>query len=395
MFTEAIETVSTSAVADGQYVKLTCGKLDGDLYKRIDALFGRFRGKWVGGKKAAHLFPEPITGQVVIDSISTGIIPANNEYSLFPTADVVIDLMLLELEAYCSDFDAAYRFLEPSAGTGAIAQRLRTAYPNATIDTIEIDPVNIRILQSQGFTPVSKDFLTYATDCQYDAVVMNPPFNGNEYVRHIEKATKLISDQGVVVTIAPASVSFNDGALPLLNLIYERSGTIEPLPEKSFKAAGYNGDTILVTIPGYVPDTIPYTGYASRKIAVLSVAVQCNYPTSEALGAFLRKHSVIELDAEGYPSKEFAEGVKRIYNGYMMANRLVYCVKMSDWEWRELAKGVAEYAQYDYAIPTTRPAVTPALVEVRPVEVTPAHKPVDPTPKRKPKRIEYNQASLF
>ena len=36
MFTEAIEIVSTSAVADGQYVKLTCGKLDGDLYKQIN-----------------------------------------------------------------------------------------------------------------------------------------------------------------------------------------------------------------------------------------------------------------------------------------------------------------------------------------------------------------------
>ena len=395
MFAEAIEVVLTSAVADGQYVKLTCGKLDGDLYKRVDALFGRFRGKWVGGKKAAHLFPEPITGQVVIDSISAGIIPANNEYSLFPTLEPVIDLMMLELEAYCSDFDAAYRFLEPSAGTGAIAQRLRTAYPNATIDTIEIDPVNIQILQSRGFAPVGKDFLTYVTDCPYyDAIVMNPPFNGNEYVKHIEKATKMICDHGVVVTIAPASVRFNDGALPLLNLINERSGTIEPLPEKSFKASGYSGDTILVTIPGYVPDTIPYTGYASRKIAVLSVAVQCDFPTMEELGAFLRSHAVIALDAEGYPSKEFTEKVKRIYNGYMMVNRLTYCVQMQDWEWRELAKGVAEYAQYDYAIPTTHPAVTPALVEVKPVEA----KPVDPMPKRQPvapTAIEYTQVSLF
>lgn len=395
MFAEAIEIVSTSAVADGQYVKLTCGKLDGDLYKRIDALFGRFRGKWVGGKKAAHGFPEPITGQVVIDSICAGIIPAINEYSLFPTQEPVIDLMLLELEAYCDDPEAVYRFLEPSAGTGAIAQRLRTAYPNAIIDTIEIDPVNIRILQSQGFAPVGKDFLTYVTDCQYDAVIMNPPFNGNEYVKHIEKATKLIGAHGVVVAIAPASVSFNDGALPLLNLVYERSGTIEPLPEKSFKASGYNGDTLLVTIPGYVSDTIPYTGYASRKIAVLSVAVQCDYPTSEEIGAFLRRHSVIALDAEGYPSKEFAAGVKRIYNGFMMANRLTYCVQMSDWEWRELAKGVAEYAQYDYGIPTTRPAVTPALVEVKPVEVKPVPMPVDPMPKRQPKRVEYTQVSLF
>lgn len=393
MFTEAIEMISTSAVADGQYVKLTCGQLDGDLYKRIDALFGRFRGKWVGGKKAAHLFPEPITGQVVIDSISAGIIPAINEYSLFPTSDAVIDLMLLELEAYCPDPDAAYRFLEPSAGTGAIAKRLRKAYPNATIDTIEIDPVNIRILQAQGFAPVGRDFLTYTTDCKYDAVVMNPPFNGNEYVKHIEKATRLISTHGVVVTIAPASVSFNDGALPLLNLVSERSGTIEPLPEKSFKASGYSGNTLLVTIPGYVPDTIPYTGYASRKIAVLSVAVQCDFPTMEELGTFLRSHTEIALDAEGYPSKEFAEKVKRIYNGYMMANRLTYCVQMADWEWRELAKGVAEYAELDYAIPTTRPALTPALVEVKP-----APKPVDPMPKRQPvapTHIEYTQVSLF
>lgn len=382
------QDIIREAVADGQMVRLNCGQLDKNVYAEVDAILSCFRGKWVGGKVSAHVFPEPITGQVVIDAIVAGNVPAKNQFSLFQTPDSVIDGMIAELRSYCPDPDAAYRFLEPHGGTGAIARRLRKEYRNSTVDIVEIDPVNIHILKAQGFAPVNADFLTYTISGDYDAVVMNPPFDGNEYVKHIEKAVTLIGKWGCVVTIAPAAVSFNNGALPLLHLIHERSGTIEELPVKSFKESGYSGDTILVTIPGYVPDTIPYTGYASKRIAVLSVAAQNDWDTSEALSAFIRSHKAITLNADGYPGDSFAREVKRIYTGYMMRNRLVYCAHLDEWEWQQLAIDVAEYAATDYGIPVERPALTIAMP-------APIVSPVDPTPKRKPKRVESNQISMF
>lgn len=390
MFEQAIEIIRTSAVADGQDVKLTCGKLDGDLYKQIDALFCLFRGKWVGGKKAAHTFPEPITGQVVIDSILAGNVPKKNQYSLFPTLDPVIDLMLDELNSYCPDPEEAYRFLEPSAGTGGIAKRLRAAYPNATIDTVEIDQVNVRILQSQGFTPLGSDFLTLPFTCKYDAVVMNPPFNGNEYVKHIEKAFTLIAQHGVVISVVPGAIIYNNGALPLLHRIHEQDGIIEALPDGSFKSSGFNGDTIMVSIPGYRPDTIPYTGYASRRIAILSVAFDNNFEFSTELSQLIRSQELIQVDADGYPGDAFAGKVRQLYQNYMLANRLTYCVSLDDWEWRQLAGDIAEYAEIDFGIPVERPALTVKMPDEKPVSVTSLPKPAP-----KAKRVEYTQASLF
>lgn len=380
---QAIDIIRESAVAEGNKVKLTCGELPKDLYGKVNDVFSRFRGQWKGGKVAAHIFPEWLTGQAVIDSILAGQIPDRNPHSLFPTPDPVIDELIAELKTYLPDPEnGQYRFLEPHGGTGAIARRLRQEFPRSTVDVVEIDPINIRVLKEQGFAPIHADFLALDLAGGYDSVVMNPPFNGTEYVDHIEKALTLVTANGCVVTVAPASLSFNseNKVLRLLDTIYHRCSSINELPAKSFKESGFNGDTVYFSIPGYVPTFIPFTGYSSRKTAILATNISCDRDAAQAFADIFKAHPTLTVDADDTPTDaKFCRSVKEIYTSYMHRNRMSYFVILNDVEWRELYQEAATDAE-EHGVAIVRPE-RPKLVE--------------PAPKQKQKRVEYNQISMF
>lgn len=379
---QAIDIIRESAVAEGNRIRLTCGELPKDMYGKVNALFARFRGQWKGGKVGAHIFPEWLTGQAVIDSLLSGQIPDKNPYSLFPTPVPVIDELIDELKTYLPDPEnGQYRLLEPHGGTGAIARRLLQEFPRSTVDVVEIDPINIRVLKEQGFSPIHADFLTLDLTGGYDAVVMNPPFNGTEYVDHIEKALSLVAANGCVVTVAPASLMFSseNKVLRLLDAIYDRCSSINEFPAKSFKESGFNGATVYFSLPGYVPTFIPYTGYTSRKTAILATNVSSDRDTAQAFAAIFKAHPSLTVDADGTPTDEsFCRSVKGIYTSYMNRNRMVYFVLLNDAEWRELYQDATTNAE-EHGVTIVRPGEQPKLVE----------------PAFTPGRVEYNQLQMF
>jgi hypothetical protein len=71
------------------------------------------------------------------------------------------------------------------------------------VDCIEIDPINREVLVAQGFNVIGEDFLSMELKAEYDIIVMNPPFNGREYIKHIQKAKSLLAERGKLAAIAP------------------------------------------------------------------------------------------------------------------------------------------------------------------------------------------------
>lgn len=344
---QAIETIAKYAEADDDTITLTCGQLDRDLYKAVDTLFKRFRGQWKGGKIGAHIFPYPIMGQDVIDSIVAGEIPPKNPYALFPTPDHVLDEMMREIHETFPDRDASLRFLEPSAGTGAIASRLRTDYPNATIDCVEIDPLNVRILHSQGFDVIHDDFMSFEPTADYDAIVMNPPFQGNTYIDHIMQALGMVDREGVLVSIIPANITFGStkAVFALLETLHERGGTVEQLPAESFKESGTTVDTYVMSMRGSPPEF-----YRESRIDTLMILVGNDYETYDQLN---------EVVASGVTSidEKFKRNVKRLYTAYMSKNRLTYFIQPTDDEWEVLYRRAAE--QFDFDLGEEEPEAMP------------------------------------
>jgi len=70
------------------------------------------------------------------------------------------------------------RILEPSAGTGEIANYARTRYPDAHIDAVEINPTIFEAIKRvcPPYNYLCADFTAWTPTESYDLIVGNPPF---------------------------------------------------------------------------------------------------------------------------------------------------------------------------------------------------------------------------
>ena len=257
---DALEVLSL-ATCDGQKLHLPKMELERDLYERVNEVIVRLGGKW---KKPCHVFafydPAPLLAAVV----ASGEMPPKNPTAFFPTPKPVIDLLFAMVDTY-GMIPATAHILEPSAGTGAIVDALRSAEGDRrdlygdvsavtyTIDCCEILPVNRAVLQAKGANLVGDDFTAYNPGPVYDAVMMNPPFSleGDKlaYITHIGHAWSLLKSGGVLGAIVPTGWTFaqNRKANDFLDFVTEYGGW-EEVEAGAFKESGTGIPTIVVAL---------------------------------------------------------------------------------------------------------------------------------------------------
>ena len=160
-----------------------------------------------------------------------------------------------------ADIQPGQRVLEPSAGTGAL---LSAALPwngagftgnPAAGETVAVE-INQRladVLRSEYPTTDVRcgDFLHCNGDLgKFDRVVMNPPFSDQADIEHVTHALKFLKPGGKLVAIMSAGVTFREDrkASDFRALIWGMGGTIEELPEDSFKQSGTSVRTVLVEV---------------------------------------------------------------------------------------------------------------------------------------------------
>ena len=93
--------------------------------------------------------------------------------------------------------------IEPSAGMGTIAEKVREQYPNNKLFTVEINHTLAQILEAKQFQLViNDDFLnrTFAAD----RIIMNPPFENRQDVAHVQHAYDQLNPGGRLVAIMSA-----------------------------------------------------------------------------------------------------------------------------------------------------------------------------------------------
>lgn len=102
-----------------------------------------------------------------------------------------------------ADLWASARVLEPSAGDGRLVHLMK-AEGVESIDACEIDEgARARLVAVGECNLVATDFLAYRPAEPYDRIVMNPPFAGRTYLKHIEHAWSMLAPSGRIVTLAP------------------------------------------------------------------------------------------------------------------------------------------------------------------------------------------------
>ena len=197
-----------------------------------------------------HLFFEPDTlrdinmalaeyyGEVLPDAseekptekqASTAI---SKDLQYYPTPLKVVERVVDDLYIQKGD-----KVLEPSCGCGRFMDALRKK--GADVLGVEVDPQRAAQSRAKGHNVVIANFLETVPTGDFDRVVMNPPFYGKHYAKHVEHALKFLKPDGILTAILPATARYDHGLL---------NGNWQDLPVGSFSESGTNVNTTVLTI---------------------------------------------------------------------------------------------------------------------------------------------------
>lgn len=166
---------------------------------------------------------------------------------LFPTPP---DLAARMVEM--ADIQPGMRVLEPSAGTGnllgAMGWRMFGHNPErGAVAAVEINRSLAGRLQAEYplTTVYCADFLEFRADdfVQFDRILMNPPFQNGDDIKHIKHAMGMLTIGGILVAICANGPRQRAELMPLCD-------TWEDLPAGTFAEQGTNVNTALIVIHG-------------------------------------------------------------------------------------------------------------------------------------------------
>lgn len=168
----------------------------------LRAIGGVFNGiDWVFAYE-----PESIIQEI----ICSGLIPDIQSHQFYPTPECLAEEVIHRAS---KDAGPDMIWCEPQAGTGGIADSIPK---NVNLTCCEVSELHCQILKAKGYSSSVEadrhvehvDFLVYAkeyTGKGFDRIVMNPPFSEGRWTSHLKAAAGILSDEGRLVAILPAS----------------------------------------------------------------------------------------------------------------------------------------------------------------------------------------------
>lgn len=354
--------VLSRAVCEGQELRLPDESLERDVYEAVADVLSRIGGKWKRRGKAkdgvpqgVHLFPyDP--APLLEAFLETGDLPPKNPTAFFPTPPDVVDRMLKWCELDRFDFEGR-RILEPSAGIGAIAEAAREAAPLATLDTVEVLPINAAMLRRKGFEPHTGDFLEWKPDYEYDAVLMNPPFSVDgdrlAYITHIEHAWSLLREGGELVSITPTAWQFRSDkrSRDFMAMVGEY-GDSDEIEEGAFKESGTTIATRLVWMrkDDQAWKAEPHNGYPSWHVFAACLWESCERELNDARYRIFDRLDAKELplDLFGKPTGDTITAIREHWEAVVEhANKHHQGIRPTDADWLALIdETMDDYAEH-------------------------------------------------
>lgn len=162
----------------------------------------------------------------------------SKDLQYFPTPVKVIHAALSNVSISVGD-----RVLEPSCGDGRIMDELIKVQPKINLIGIEVNIARAEQARNKGHNIFLRNFLETAATPLYHLIVMNPPFYGMHWRKHLDHARKFLKprdvngrSQGTLVCILPAT-AYYDGHLD------DIKGRWTDLPVASFNESGTNVPT--------------------------------------------------------------------------------------------------------------------------------------------------------
>lgn len=146
--------------------------------------------------------------------------------------------------------DFTGRILEPSAGSGAIADAVTDHATFADLTLYEVNPTLSKILERKGYGVTGSNFLEALTGPQFDRVLMNPPFEKGQDMYHVRHAFDMLKKGGRLVAIMSPGFTFrNDSAARTFRDWFEdRGGEMIKIDSGAFRESGTDVSTVMVIL---------------------------------------------------------------------------------------------------------------------------------------------------
>lgn len=200
---QALEVLKQCTI-EGNIVKLPDEQLDRNLYVEVKKHLELIGGKWKGGKTQGFVFETDPTELLAAQANGDGR-DLKQEFQFFPTPSGLAVRM-----AGAISYTPGMKILEPSAGRGALVQAVREIHgEDIMVDCFELMEINrVYLSKVPGANIIGEDFLKSTIMEEYDAIIANPPFTGNQDIEHIYCMWDALKPGGQLVVLASQSWTF-------------------------------------------------------------------------------------------------------------------------------------------------------------------------------------------
>lgn len=158
----------------------------------------------------------------------------SKDLQYYPTPAAVVERVLGDIDV------RGKRVLEPSCGCGRFLDAIRAK--GGRPYGIEVDGGRAALCRQKGHDVYLGNFLETQPGPEFDLVVMNPPFYGRHYAKHVRHALGFLRPGGRLVAILPSTARYDHGLLDDLKPRWD------DLPVGSFSESGTNIGTVVATI---------------------------------------------------------------------------------------------------------------------------------------------------
>lgn len=242
-----VKEVLAACTATANHLHLPAKQLDPKLYQKVKKHIEAHGGKWKGGKVQAHVFPE---GSNPLELIGLAVEQGHSTNHKTLLQAFYSPAAVAHAVAEIAEIEPHHRLLEPSAGEGAIIAALVSLGANPHLITaVEINEAALAKIDHPG-PKLCRDFLTVERFAhQFDRIVMNPPFQKDQDIKHVLHAFKFLRPGGRLVSIMGANTN-RTSFHALIRTLWQADAetNVENMPPDSFKESGTKVPTITLTI---------------------------------------------------------------------------------------------------------------------------------------------------
>ena len=166
------------------------------------------------------------------------------------TPNEIAEKMVRHAVRHIDNMNYIVNILEPSAGTGAIADVLRKHFKLGRITCAELNHEKYMTLMGKGYDSMHIDFMQHVFHKKFDIIVAAPPFKNNVDVEHIQKMYSLLNDRGILVSLTTPYWTMNNEThqVAFREFLKGKEHSIEMLPDNTFMEKGKTVPTAIIKI---------------------------------------------------------------------------------------------------------------------------------------------------